>query len=62
MIRVNGKRVYESRYVARANYNEIVHHIDHNPKNNSPSNLIRLNRADHLRLHKPTRWGHRADR
>ena len=30
---------------------EHVHHIDHNPKNNHPSNLEVLSAADHARLH-----------
>ena len=34
--------------------NEIVHHIDENPSNNNPDNLIVMTRAEHARLHKPT--------
>lgn len=30
---------------------EIVHHIDHNKKNNSPSNLMVMTQAEHARLH-----------
>lgn len=30
---------------------EIVHHIDHNKHNNSPSNLQIMTQADHARLH-----------
>jgi hypothetical protein len=30
---------------------EVVHHMDHNPKNNSPENLLVLSRSWHNRLH-----------
>lgn len=31
--------------------NEVVHHIDHNRKNNDPENLVLMTRSDHARLH-----------
>lgn len=33
-------------------YNEVIHHVDDNPKNNDPENLILLSRSDHGKLHK----------
>ena len=33
------------------NYNEVVHHLDHNPINNSIDNIIVLERKDHIALH-----------
>lgn len=30
---------------------EVVHHIDHNPRNNSVSNLLIMSTSDHVRLH-----------
>jgi hypothetical protein len=35
----------------KLNTNEVVHHMDHNPKNNSPENLLVLSRVWHNRLH-----------
>ena len=28
-----------------------VHHVDRNPENNSPSNLVMIEHADHINLH-----------
>jgi hypothetical protein len=33
-------------------YNEVVHHLDENPKNNKLRNLIILQRSYHSKLHK----------
>jgi hypothetical protein len=50
-----GKTVHrdlaESLLGRKLNTNEVVHHMDHNPKNNSPENLIVLSRCWHSRLH-----------
>src|SRR4051794_11278632 len=39
---------------------ELVHHVDRDPLNNNPDNLVILSRAEHQRLHtqgaKKTRW------
>src|SRR5487761_2471544 len=35
--------------------NEIIHHIDHNRRNNDLSNLTLMSRADHVRHHKEER-------
>ena len=32
--------------------NEVVHHIDEDPRNNSPKNLLVMEREDHSKLHK----------
>lgn len=34
------------------NKNEVVHHIDENPANNSPSNLAVMSRGRHTYIHK----------
>jgi hypothetical protein len=52
-------RVYYHRHVASIKigrwmeYNEVVHHIDGNKKNNSPENLEVLQNEAHALLHKP---------
>jgi hypothetical protein len=33
----------------------IVHHLDHNPLNNNPSNLVLVTRAEHNRIHNAER-------
>lgn len=51
--------IVEEREGRELSRNEIVHHVDHNPLNNDPSNLVILNRAEHARLHsggKRRRW------
>jgi hypothetical protein len=35
---------------------EIVHHIDGDYLNNDPDNLAVMTQADHIRIHKPSRW------
>lgn len=32
---------------------EVVHHVNNNPSDNSPENLILMTRRDHTKLHKP---------
>lgn len=51
----NGGRVMsEHRLIAerafgrRLGFNEVVHHIDGDPKNNDPANLILMNRGEHV--------------
>lgn len=31
--------------------NEVIHHIDHDPRNNSVDNLMLMSNSDHVRLH-----------
>ena len=62
MLRVDGKRLYESRYVARAGPSDVVHHLNHNHHDNSPTNLAVMSRADHQRLHKVRLGTGRANR
>lgn len=38
------------------NENEVVHHIDENPRNNSIENLRLMAKADHDQLHSISRW------
>lgn len=37
---------------------EVVHHIDGNHLNNDPDNLDVMTQADHIRIHRPSRWRH----
>jgi len=41
--------------------NEVVHHIDGNPHNNKPSNLIVMSRSEHTRLHINEYWSKLKD-
>lgn len=56
-VKVNGKFVHAHRALAeevlgrKLTTNEVVHHMDDNPKNNSVENLIVLSRTWHGRLH-----------
>lgn len=48
--------IFEHKLIAEYNYgvhsqNYEVHHIDHNPKNNNPKNLIYIDRQDHANYH-----------
>lgn len=54
-----GKRIlWEHRQVAeiilgrKLTTNELVHHVDNNPKNNMPFNLMVLDRRTHVKLHR----------
>lgn len=56
---VNGRTIARARVVMQEllgrdlRSDEIVHHLDENPLNDSPENLQIVSRADHLRLHRP---------
>lgn len=66
-VRSNGSRVRDHRVVAEQmlgrplRKGEVVHHIDRNPKNNDPSNLMVLTSSEHFKLHHREdghpRWG-----
>lgn len=45
------RQIAESILKRKLTYNEVVHHLDHNPINNSLDNLILLHRKDHVALH-----------
>lgn len=53
----NGETVREHRYIAeqmvgrKLTFNEVVHHIDGNKRNNSPENLQIMTRAEHAKIH-----------
>ena len=52
----NGRTIEEHRYIAKqigiiTQSNDVVHHLDGNKSNNTPSNLIVLSTGDHNRLH-----------
>ena len=57
MITVNGEKVYEHRHVMSFKLgrpllrSEIVHHADGDKLNNSPENLVLVNRSDHVHHH-----------
>jgi hypothetical protein len=50
--------VVEQREGRMLGSHEIVHHVDHDPLNNAPENLVILNRSEHMQLHtaKRSRW------
>jgi hypothetical protein len=56
-ISINGKKkafhrwVVEERDGRSLGSDEIVHHVDRDPLNNDPDNLVVLSRAEHARLH-----------
>lgn len=53
----NGKTDREHRFIAKEILgrellsNEVVHHIDGNKRNNDPSNLMIVTRAEHAKIH-----------
>ena len=58
LVTVNGKRVYEHRVVMTKKLGrkllpeEVVHHLDENPENNSPDNLrLFANQSEHMKHH-----------
>lgn len=66
--RLGGGKGYLHRDIYRDHHGDIpdryhVHHIDHNPFNNDPSNLTLISPEDHMSHHSGERWGdlvHRA--
>src|SRR5437879_13683 len=54
---VNGVGIAEHRHIVEQREgrklasNEVVHHVDGDPLNNDPANLVVLSRAEHHRLH-----------
>ena len=46
------RAIVEELLQRKLNYNEIVHHIDGNPKNNVLDNLLILSRSNHVKLHR----------
>lgn len=56
-IRVDGRTIAEHRHVMELKLGrklgsaEVVHHVDGNPLNNDPDNLVTLSRSEHQRLH-----------
>jgi|SRR3990167_1634496 len=54
-IRIDGKRYLQHRILMQkklTDLKQIVHHLDKNPSNNNPDNLVVLeNQAEHARLH-----------
>lgn len=47
------REVYEKYYNVKLSSNDIIHHIDGNKLNNDPKNLVKVSRAEHVRIHKP---------
>jgi hypothetical protein len=54
------RHLVEQREGRKLTSNEVVHHVDGDPLNNDPGNLVVLTRGEHQRLHatgsRPTRW------
>src|SRR4051794_4353929 len=54
---VDGVRIAEHRHIVeqregrKLTSNEVVHHVDGDPLNNDPENLVLLSRGEHQRLH-----------
>jgi hypothetical protein len=44
--------IVENLFKRELTYNEVIRHLDENPKNNILTNLIVLSRKDHVKLHK----------
>jgi transposase-like protein len=65
-ISVNGRKIAYQRYVVelrdgrKLTGDGVVHHVDGDPLNNDPENLVVLSKAEHMRLHRLTdntrRW------
>ena len=49
------------RRITKAKKGEVVHHKDHNKKNNKPSNLKKMSRASHNKAH-PEKGGNHPKR
>jgi len=45
------RRIAEEVLQRKLNTNEVVHHLDDNPKNNKLTNLVVISRTNHVRLH-----------
>jgi len=54
------RQLIETMLARELQSDEIVHHADHDPLNNHPSNLVVLSRLEHMRIHsragRPPRW------
>jgi hypothetical protein len=54
---VNGKKIafhrhlYQEWYGVTLRPNQVVHHVDGDPFNNDPLNLVAMTRSEHMRLH-----------
>jgi hypothetical protein len=64
-ISVNGTKIAEHRHIVeeregrKLRSDEIVHHVDGDPLNNDPDNLVVLSRSEHIGLHaraRKRRW------
>jgi HNH endonuclease len=63
---IEGKKIAEHRHIVeellgrKLVRDDVVHHVDGDPLNNDPDNLIVLSRSEHMRLHmkgsRPKRW------
>lgn len=47
------RKIYEEYYNVKLTSNDIIHHIDGNKLNNDPKNLVKVSRAEHVRIHRP---------
>jgi hypothetical protein len=68
-INVNGRKIAFHRWVVEQilgrelSSADVIHHIDGDPLNNDPANLVVLSRAEHLRLHATgSKWKRWSDR
>jgi hypothetical protein len=60
---VDGKHILEHRALMKAPCGKVVHHLDEDPTNNDPDNLVIMERSEHTRLHNYAnpRHGHVRD-
>jgi hypothetical protein len=67
-VSVDGRKVAFHRFVMetllgrRLTGDEVIHHLDGDPSNNDPDNLVILTRAEHARLHRRGVRGRNANK
>lgn len=54
--------IYENYYHVVLTSNDIIHHVDGDKTNNAISNLIRMSRSEHIKLHKDLLTNARASK
>ena len=65
-VSIHGRKIALHRWVTEQmlgrtlSADEVVHHVDGDPLNNDPDNLVVLTRAEHARLHRIGNTGRRA--
>lgn len=60
--KLDHRRIMELKLGRFLTQDEVVHHIDKDPSNNKPSNLVIMTRAEHSRLHIKEYWKSRHEK